>query len=224
MHWYSSLSLLAEVPDTKSQPAAKPQPVAKPQPAAKLQPTANSKPTATSKPRQTTHGLGCMDPRTTFLWPPDPVGVGVPSLNKQNNLPWVGLHLPTELPSDHDWGSPPLHLDLLPDRVRSETWSDQTQPHYIRSETWSDLTQPCLIGGILWQLFYKVFPEMHFLGCREPWTSFVGPPTPGSGVPSPNINADLPGWVLISLPSFSPDSLQKPPLHLHHPLDTWVRS
>ena len=90
--WYPALPGAFPTPTKNSKPTVKPQPSAKPEPA------------ATSKHGQTTHGLGCMDPRTTFLGPLTRE-VGVPRPNQGSNPPWVGLHLPAKFipkwPRDH---------------------------------------------------------------------------------------------------------------------------
>ena len=175
-------------PATKSQPTSKPQPNAKHQPAAKPQPAEKSKPTATSKPQQTTHGLGCLDPKTTFFSPMT-LGVRVPSLNIQNNLPWVGPHVLAEF--QHRQPSP-LHLDLPPvTLVSSETSSDLTCPHYNR--------------GVLQLWFDEVFSEMHSVGCMDLQKHSMASPIQGVEVPIHNKCIDLSGWFLVSLQSFIPD-------------------
>ena len=70
----------------------------------------------------------------------------------------------------------------------------------------SDLTCPSKSG-----VFYN-FCFMKFSQICTVWVvvslrpCFLGHLTPGSGVLSLNMGIDLPWWVLISLPSFSPDS------------------
>ena len=75
---------------------------------------------------------------------------------------------------------PPLHLDQLLD-----TW--------VRS----DLTHPPIFRGALQFLYYKIFTEMHRLGCTNLHNHSLASPTLGVGVPEQNVPQNLPGVDVV---------------------------